>query len=1053
MNQQKQTGWLAWFARNPVAANLLMVTLLVVGIINALDMRTEGFPTVDPNQVMISVDFEGGSPEVVEEGVAAKIEEALQGVGGIKNITSSVTANKATVVVEGVDTYPIDVLKDDVKIRVDAISTFSEQVQNVVVQQQLEERSVISVQVFGDTQHSTLKEVAHKVRTRLLALPKVSKVDFVGMRDFEITIEVNEEKLRAYQLSFEEVAIAIQNASVNLSAGELKSSAGVISLRGRYQRYHGQEFHNILLRTSNAGSLVVLEDIAIVKDSYTDLAVLSEFNGKPSINLDVILIGKDSITTASDSVQQEIKTIQSENWLPENISVVTWADEAKNIRDSLSLLSMNALMGIVLVLVVLALFLDLKVAFFVAIGIPIAFSGALMIMGPSYLNYSINNLTIFAFIIVLGIVVDDAIVIAENIYTQKKREGEKADVETAIRAAKEVATPATFGVLTTVAAFYPLTTISGNFGGPFRVIAVVVILCLLFSLIESKFILPAHLAKLKFSDKSTDKKNVLARLWSGLQNYIDKVLTHFTHHRFKTLLSTAVRYRYQSICVFVAMFILSIGLVTGGLVKSVFFTEWEAGVVYANVKTHPGTPANETQHIARLMSQALEQLSDELKVEFAMDISPVEYVYSHSIDDETATLKAQLVSNKARDFPSSELLRRWREKTQFISGIKQQEFYAGFQTGEDILLEITSPDVDSAEAVTRELISKVSDYSGVFDLVSNLDSQRPELAITLKPEARLLGFSEREVIEQLRAAIFGYEAQRVQRGNEEVRVKVRYPLSERNSISDLELVRIRTTDNGTVPLDNVVELSHDMKQSVLDRKNGKRILTLKANVDEEVISSGEIIADLNNLVFPDLLARYPGVNIHIGGEGEAEGEAIVKLISGFILGLLIIYALLAIPLKSYSKPFVIMACIPFGIIGAIWGHMIIGIAFNILSFFGVLALSGVVVNDSLVLVSRYNQKRGFGMSYEEAVIDAGVTRFRAILLTSITTFVGLSPLIMESAEQAQMLIPMAVSLAFGILFATVITLLLVPVLLGIHEDLKALFSTALKKSPPDLVEL
>lgn len=1036
-NQTKHTGWLAWFARNPVAANLLMITLLAVGLINAINMRTEGFPPNVPNQVSISVNFEGGSPEVVEESVAAKIEEALQGVSGIKDISSTVTSNHATILVQGIDTYPIDVLKDDIKIRVDSISTFSEEVQNIVITQQEDSRPVIYVQIHGDTDHKTLKEVAIRIRDRLLELSTVNKIDTRGMREYEITIEVDEEKLRTYQLSFEEVAVAIQNASLNVSAGELKSSGGVIAIQGRHQRYNRKEFSSIVVRNSDKGGLVLLNDIAIVDDGFTDAAILSEFDGHDSINLDVQLIGDDSITKASTAVKQLINEIENEGWLPYNIEITTWSDEAENIRNSLSILSLNGLIGMGLVLIVLALFLNIKVAFFVAIGIPVSFAGALMVMGPSYLNYSLNELTTFAFIIVLGIVVDDAIVIGENIYSHKKRFG--GSVETAIHAAKEVATPATFGVLTTVAAFYPLTTITGSFGGPFRIIAVVVILCLLFSLIESKLILPAHMGKMKFDEVGTKKQNILERYWDKLQSLIDKKSTYFIQHRYKKLVSVTVKYRYQSLGIFIALFILSIGLITSGFVRSVFVVEWQANVIYADITMVTGTPTDEIHQKTRDITDGLIQIGEDLQYEYEMDINPVKYAYAYSKGDESVQITVELIASNMRNFSSNLVLARWREYTKQISGIKHKKFYAGYQAGDDLLLEITSSDNDIAKQVAIELQNKMASYIGVFDIASNLDNQRPEFTINLTPEAYLLNLSESDVLNQLRSAIFGYEAQRVQRGDEELRVKVRYPEAERNSINDLEQIRIRTPDDGTVPLNNVATLIYSSKQSTISRKNGKRIFEVKASANKDITSPSEVLTDLRNNVFPELLRNYPGVNIHIGGDGKTQSDAIGKLLSGFVLGLLIIYALLAIPLKSYTKPIVIMLCIPFGIIGAIWGHLIIGLPISLLSFFGILALSGVVVNDSLVLVSRYNQQREQGQPYEIAAVDAGITRFRAVILTSITTFSGLFPLILESAEQAQILIPMAVSLAFGILFATAITLLIVPVLLGIHEDIKQLF--------------
>ncbi|MGH1377030.1 MAG: efflux RND transporter permease subunit [Alphaproteobacteria bacterium] len=1046
MSKKPVKGWMAWFARNPVAANLLMIILLLVGGSTALNMRTEGFPAEAPRNVTVSVDFEGGSPEDVEEGAAIKVEDALNGVAGIKKMTSTVTGNNASIIVQAEEGYSVNTLKDDVKIRVDAISTFPTQVESTVITAQQEERHVIYVQLYGDTDHGTLKEAARRVRERLLDLKNVNKVTTSGAKVFEINIEIQEEKLRSYGLSFDEVANAISGSSINLSAGALKTTGGTITLQSRRQRYHGSEFQDIVVRNSAQGGLVRVKDIAVVNDGYTEQAILSRFQGKPSINLDVQLIGRASITEASSNVQKAVDLMRSENWFPDTIELSTWYDEADIIRDRLGLLSKNALVGMALVLVMLALFLNAKVAFWVAIGIPVSFAGTLIVMGPSFLDYSLNDLTTFAFIIVLGIVVDDAIVIGENVFTHKKRYG--GGVETAIRGAKEVATPATFGVLTTVAAFYPLTTMTGDFGGPFRIIAVVTIVCLLFSLVESKLILPAHLAHLNLDDDKP--KNRVAKMWARLQEGVESSLQNFIKVYYKPIIEAVVRYRYQSLGVFIAILILAGGLVSSGTVRTVFFADWESDIIYADLTMNSGVPSDKTHLVAANLERGLKAVNQSVKQKYAMDVYPVVYFYVSSDEDEQATLTVQLIPGTQRTFSGSEFLNLWREETGVQNEVKQLDFYAGWGGEDDLLIEMSSPDNIALRHAMTALRGRVTEYAGVHDIKTNLDNDTLELAIQLKPEAEALGLTYRDVINQLRNAVFGYEAQRVQRDSEEIRVKVRYPKAERDNISDLEQVRIRTADGGSVPLSVIAELSRHKKQTQIDRIDGDRVLTLVARINKDLISPSEVVRDLQNTVFPDIAARYPGVRLNMSGETEAEQKATTKLAAGFVLGLLMIYTLLAVPLKSYTEPFVIMLAIPFGIIGAIIGHMIIGIPVSLLSFFGVLALSGVVVNDSLVLVSRYNQIRAEGLSYEEAIVQAGMSRFRAILLTSITTFVGLFPLILEKSEQAQLLIPMAVSLAFGILFATFITLLIIPVLLGVRLDIINFFRWLILPNKPPI---
>ncbi|MCG8568465.1 MAG: efflux RND transporter permease subunit, partial [Desulfobacterales bacterium] len=572
-------GWISWFAHNPVAANLLMVTLLIAGFATLGKIRTEGQPEPAPNTVSIQVNFEGGSPENVEEGAAIKIEEALNGMEGVYGIVSQITSDKAVISVKGKEGYPVGRLKDTVKTRVDAITSFPTQVDNIIITQDLEEQHILYVQIYGEASHSTLKQIARKVRKRLLALESVNKILVNGARDYEVNIEVQEEKLRAYGLSFDEVAAAVRKNSMNLGAGQLKSKAGSITIQSREQKYHGREFEGIVVRSSNQGGLVRIKDIARVRDGYTDQAILSSFQGKPSIGLDVRMMGRDSIVAASNDVRAFLGTLENENWIPDTIKFSVWSDEADIVRDSIGLLSKNALLGIALVLVLLSLFLHPKVAFWVAVGIPVSFAGVFILMGPTFLNYSMNNLTAFGFIIALGIVVDDAIVIGESIFAHKKKYG--GGVETAVRGTLKVATPTIFGVLTTVAAFYPLTSISGFFGGPFRMIAVVTIVCLLFSLVESKLILPAHLSHLKIKEKAAKDQNLLARFFGGLRTAIGDGLQSVVNRMYIPLLKRVVRHRYQSLALFVSILILACGLVSSGTVKLVFFGEEEGSFLYA----------------------------------------------------------------------------------------------------------------------------------------------------------------------------------------------------------------------------------------------------------------------------------------------------------------------------------------------------------------------------------------------------------------------------------------------------------------------------------------
>ena len=1036
MTRPESRGWIAWFAHNPVAANLLMLTILIVGAVTLWGIRTEGFPEPPPNVVTVDVEFDGGSPEEIEEGVVVKMENSLDGLDGIYRIRSRITGDGASISIFAVDGYPIRLLKDNAKARIDAIANLPDAVERVVISEAQGERDVISVQLYGDASHATLKTAAKRVRDRLLALAEGNLITIHGARPAEVSIEVREEKLRAYGLSFGEVAVAVQAASINLRAGKLRTDSGTVTLQARQQSYHGHELEATVVRSSAEGGLVRLRDIATVRDAWSEQPVLSTFQGYPSINLVVQLLGRDSVLDASAAVRQAVENIRLEGWLPETVRLVTWADEAENVRDSIGLLATSACLGMVLVLILLTLFLHPKVALWVAVGVPVSFAGALMVMGPVFFDYSINDLTVFAFMVSLGIVVDDAIIIGESIYTHKRRSG--GGVETAVRGAKEVAVPATFGVLTTVAAFLPLTTITGNFGGPFRMIAVVTIACLLFSLVESKLVLPAHLAALRLDNDDARSSHGLGRAWHRFRGWIDRGLDAFIHGVYRRTIELTVRFRYQALCVFLAILVAAVGLVAAGVVRVVFFGADNSTLVHARVKLAPGTSARTTHQVATFVERRAYDVGEKLAVEYRLASSPVHNVHVLSTVDEEATVSVQISPGTHRPFQSQEFVAAWRRHVGELPAARELSFYIDDPESDDLRIELSSPDPATSRAAMHMVKQHVETYAGLRDIQTNADNGVPDVTVSLRAGAELLGLRTRDVITQLRHAIEGFEAQTIQRGDEEVRVKVRYPQDARDELRDLQHTRIRTKAGGTVALEQVAHLHRSDRPAELIRIDGNRVLTLAAHIDKDRLSPSDLAETIEQTLFPKIVAAYPSVTIELAGEAEAEEQAMAELASAFVLGMLLIYALLAIPLRSYTAPFVILLAVPFGVVGAILGHLIVGIPISFLSLFGMLALSGVVVNDSLVLISRHNARRAQGAGFVEAVVDAGTSRFRAVLLTSVTTFAGLLPLVAERSEQAMELIPMAVSLSFGILFATVISLLIVPCLLGIRLDVETL---------------
>ncbi len=1032
---QQTTGVIAWFTKNPVAANLLMGFILVAGVVTGLNIRTEAFPAFPPNSVNINVTFIGGTPEEVEEGVTIKIEEALDGVEGIKEINSTVSGSGTSVTVTATEDYDLQALKDDIKLKVDAITNLPDQAEKPIIKEQVFERRVLSLELYGQTDHKSLKLTAERVRDELMKTEGINKIDISGAKDYEINIEVSEIQLRAYDLTLQDVANAIQRNSINISGGSIITDNRTINIKTDEQAYFGQDFADLVIRQNSNGKVLMLKDFAVINDGFSERKTFSRYNGQPSIQLQIKLLSNDSITRAAAAVKAQLGAIENSSWFPQNINTAIWNDESQVIKDRLSLMLGNAFTGILLVLIMLTLFLHIKVAFWVALGIPIAFAGALFLLGPSVADYSLNVLTTFGFIVVLGIVVDDAIVIGENIYTAKQKAGldDPDPVTTTIIATQNVALPATYGVLTTVAAFLPLTLISSQFGEILGSIAAVVIFCLLFSLVESKWILPAHLAHIKIAANNKSTEN----FWQRFQRRIDQGLHNIIRNKYRPLLQRAVTNKVTTLSVFMALFILTVGLIPAGLVRTSFFPDVEQETSVADLEMQSGMGAALTDAATLKIEKSAQWVNDHAEELFGTEEPPIESIYAFNTSDQKSKTYIQLKVDPERSYSSQDVVNAWRENIGNIAGLKSLEIYAlGPGSGVDIQIELSSKNYQSLAAAAKELRTKIADYEGVYDLKTNYDEGTPEFVFSLNQLGKSMGLNQASVSRQIRYALFGFEAQRIQRGKDEIRVKVRYPENERNDLTDLQQIRIRTTDGATIPLFEIGQFEPQLALTEIDRINKNRVVFVSGRVDRQITTSTEILTDLRNTYLSDFNLIYPEINIDFGGQSREQSSATASLIQGFGLSLILIYALLAIPLKSYLQPLVIMSIIPFGIIGAIIGHLLLNIPLGLLSFFGILALSGVVVNDSLVLVNRYNDFRKQGLDYYQAISKASQSRFRAIILTSLTTFMGLSPLVFESSFQAQFLVPMAVSLAFGILFATLITLIIVPTVLGIAERLR-----------------
>ncbi|MPV85472.1 efflux RND transporter permease subunit [Ostreibacterium oceani] len=1045
---QQQHPIIAWFISNPVSANLLMLGILLTGLSMVgffglfgmtTQLRLEAFPSLPPTTVTITASINGSTPEDVEAGITNKIEEAIDTVQGVEKTTSVSTSSSAIITVTAELNYDIDELYESLKSRVDAINGLPAEVENVIVAKEDFQNRIVWVSLYGDASERVLKREAERLKDRLLENPYVKGISLRGSRDDEIAIEVSETTLKEYQLTLAEIASAIANNSFDLATGQIDSSQGSVTLRIQNQAYQADDFANIIVRSSPEGGMTYLRDIAHINDGFVEQDTLSLFNGQPSISLRVFN-DRDGNVIEADKAVKAI-TADFESTLPPNVKMGLWNNRVEYVRDRIDLFVRNTLTGVLLVFLLLTLFLNLRLAFWVAVGIPVSFCGALILM--QLFDISISLLSLFGFILVLGIVVDDAIIIGESIYTQKKRENNTPFAT--INGVSRVSTAATFGVLTTVAAFLPLTTIDGRMGNLLGQIAFVVVFCLLFSLVESKLILPAHLHPIRVPTKPDNNRPI----WERIQQRTAHGFEQFIEKLYLPLLTHALTHRYFCLLFFIALLILSIGLVKGGVIRQSFFPNVESQTISLTVEMDSNTNVDYTFAAMHKASEDLRTADQQLVDRLGLSAPNVTRISAYNQGDTTFSIFAGLAGNETRTIDAQTIANEWRQVVGAIEGAKSINFSARQRFGSaDIEINLIGEDDTALRTASEALSDKLATFVGVGDIRSDFDTGDKEIKIDLKPEAEIYGISRAQVATAVRDAFFGREAQRVQRGKEETRVVVRYPREARRSLSDLYHLNIRTTDGRQIPIERVASLSFSSSPSNIEHINGQRKVSIYGNVDKSIANTDEILSSLTLGFLPDLVDRY-GLTYQMGGEGEENAKSQQSMLVGLIVSLVSIYVLLAIPLKSYSKPFIIMSVIPFGIIGAILGHLILDMNLSMLSGFGIIALSGVVVNDSLLFISTIQLYRSEGASLYEAIRMTGVRRFRPIILTSVTTCAGLLPMLLETSFQAQFLIPMAVSLSFGIIFATTITLILVPTLYFILNDVRHLFFEASENTPKE----
>lgn len=1038
-----------WFTENHVAANLLMILIIVSGLLSARSIRKEVFPEISLDMITITAPYPGSSPAEVEEAVCIRIEEAIFGVDGIKRVTSTAVENSGTVIAElAIDAEPQIVL-DEIKLEVDRIVAFPEEVEKPIVSLSIPRGQAINVVVFGDVDERSLKTLAENVRDDLLAFPVITQADLIGIRPCEISIELSERELQRYGLTFDRVVGAVRSGSLDLPGGSIKTASGEILLRTKGQRYTGPGFADIVLVTAPGGAKVTLGSVADVRDGFEDTDKRTRFDGKPAAMVAVYRVNTESVLDVADAVKSYVESRRES--LPAGVSIDTWSDRSILFRDRMELMVRNGFFGLILVFASLALFLQPRLAFWVALGIPISILGGLRIL-PMF-DGSLNMVSMFGFIIVLGLVVDDAIVIGENVYAHRRMG--KGPFEAAVAGVREVAVPVILAVATTIFTFLPLAAVEGVMGKFFGMIPIVVVSVLLVSLVEGLLILPAHLSTVKKLN-SPESGGI-----SGLQGRFSLWFERFIETRYRPFLEKALSRRGLVVAGAVAMMALTLGYTIGGHIRFTFMPTVDADDLVCSLEMPAGTTLETTEAALRRIEDGLEKVRLEVDGDRPPDEKPVfTHVFTtvgsqpasggggrpgggssmSFIGSHKAEVHVQLLSGEERGIPSADLLRDWREEVGDIPGAVSLSFASNlFHGSSPLQLQLSSRNTDMLTAAAAQVKSELTRYPGIRDISDSYEEGKLEIRLSLKPGARTLGVTLRDLARQVRSGFYGAEAMRIQRGRDEVRVLVRYAEAERLSIADVEGMMIRTAAGVEVPFSRVAEIEEGRGYASINRVDRLRTVDVEADINQKVTNAAQIQRSLQEDFLPGLLRDNPGLVVSFEGEERDKRESMSSLRSGFLVALLMIYALLAVLFRSYAQPLIIMTAIPFGFIGAVLGHIIMGMDLTLLSMFGVVALTGVVVNDSLIMIDFINRRRREGVSVREAVIQSGTRRFRPIILTSLTTFAGLSPMLLEKSLQARFLIPMTVSLGFGVIFATAITLVLVPVSYSLLEDARRIF--------------
>ena len=1038
----QRRGVVAWFVANPVAANLLMVLLLVGGALSAMNLQSQVFPTISPGTVIVTTPFPGATPAEVEEGITRRVEEAVLGIDGVKRVTSSASENVGVVTIETADFADRQLVKDDIESAVDRLSDFPpENAEKPIVVAPKPTGDVVTIAVVGDVGEAELRRTAEQIERDLLSQPGISLVSLEGARDYEISIEVSESTLRRYDLSLGEVAEAVQRSSVDLAGGSIVSGSGEILLRTNQKRQDGEAFESIVIRTLADGSVTRLADVATVRDGFVREQLSNEYNGRPAVFVKVSRADAEDVL----SVKEAVDNFLADYTVPAGISLVELRDGTKLLRERVNLLLRNGAFGFALVFLFLVLMLDLKLAVWVSMGIATAFMGGFLLFGM--LGVSITMISLFGLIIVLGLVVDDAIVIGENIDAERENGFEGAAA--ARRGAHGVLAPVVVGVMTTVAAFAPLLVTGGTFGDVTRAIPIVVICVLLVSLLEAFCILPSHLSH-KGSWSRGPIKRIQTRVAGGLAHVRDRFV--------EPGVAFAARWRYATVGLATAFFVLCISLLSNGHVRFIFFPQIEGNSISATLTMPEGTPFDRTDAAIRQMTVAAEKVAsearDETGEELFVSITATSgglassgggpgAQSSFSSSENIGQVRIELTPYGERQTPAADIERRWRQAVGNIEGAERVGFASSFvRFGSDIEFELAHQNEAELIAAANMMKQRLAGIEGVNQIEDNFDLGKRQLVFDVTAAGQAAGLRPADVAVQVRQAFFGDEVQRIQRGREEVRVYVRYPEASRANLDALDSFRVQLPNGGRAPLFTVARVEESRAYSSIKRVDGRRVVTVTAEVEESVSTPNVANQAVLAQVMPALEQEYPGLRWVAAGTTREQNEDLAAIGRAFIIVLLVIFALIATTLRSYLQPLAIIVSIPLGVAGAVLGHLVLGFSLSFISIFGIVALAGVAVNASVVLVDLYNKHREAGADPIEAAASSAARRFRPIVLTTLTTALGLGPLLFETSPQAQFLIPMAVSLGFGIVISGFMVLFVTPAVAVITEDMRALTTRA-----------